>query len=62
VVATENPNLRRERLVRKLTSGDHFGELALIQPNVQRTLTIRCGSDQAKLLALERQAFSRILG
>ena len=48
--------------MRKLTSGDHFGELALINPNEPRTLTIRCGSDSAKLLAIDRLTFNRILG
>ena len=52
----------RERLVRKLTSGDHFGEVALMRDNEIRTMTIRCGSEQAKLLALDRQTFNRILG
>lgn len=54
--------MKKERLVRKLTSGDHFGELALISPDAPRTLTIRCGSERAKLLAIGRQAFNRILG
>jgi cAMP-dependent protein kinase regulator len=48
------PSLKKERLVRKLTSGDHFGELALMKPGELRTMTIRCGSDTAKLLALDR--------
>ena len=48
--------------MRKLTSGDHFGELALINPNEPRTFTIRCGSDSAKLLAIDRLTFNRILG
>ena len=50
-----------ERVIRKLTSGDHFGELALIN-NEKRTLTVKCGSQKAKLLALDRAAFNRILG
>lgn len=50
-----------ERVIRKLTSGDHFGELALIN-NEKRTLTVRCGSDHVKLLTLERKTFNRILG
>ena len=50
-----------DRVLRKLTSGDHFGELALIN-NEKRTLTVKCGSDQAKLLALDRKTFNRILG
>jgi cAMP-dependent protein kinase regulator len=52
----------RERLVRKLTSGDHFGELALLKTEELRTLTIRCGSQNAKLLAISRQTFNRVLG
>lgn len=50
-----------ERIIRKLTSGDHFGELALIN-NEKRTLTVKCGSRKAKLLALDRDTFTRILG
>ena len=49
-------------MVRKLTSGDHFGELALIKPNEVRTLTVRCGSEHAKLLSLDRNSFNRVLG
>lgn len=57
-------NSRREpmsRVIRKLTSGDHFGELALIN-NEKRTLTVKCGSRKAKLLSLDRATFTRILG
>ena len=50
-----------DRVIRKLTSGDHFGELALIN-NEKRTLTVICGSDHVKLLALDRKTFNRILG
>ena len=50
-----------DRVIRKLTSGDHFGELALIN-NEKRTLTVKCGSQKAKLLALDRGTFTRILG
>jgi cAMP-dependent protein kinase regulator len=50
-----------DRVIRKLTSGDHFGELALIN-NEKRTLTVKCGSRKAKLLALDRATFTRILG
>ena len=50
-----------ERVIRKLTSGDHFGELALIN-HEKRTLTVKCGSHKAKLLALDRATFTRILG
>lgn len=61
-VVQQANGMKKERLVRKLTSGDHFGELALISPDAPRTLTIRCGSERAKLLAIGRQAFNRILG
>lgn len=54
--------MKKERLVRKLTSGDHFGELALMKKNEARSMTIRCGSDVTKLLAIDRQTFNRILG
>jgi len=50
-----------DRVIRKLTSGDHFGELALIN-NERRTLTVKCGSLKAKLLTLDRDTFTRILG
>ena len=50
-----------DRVIRKLTSGDHFGELALINQE-QRTLTVRCGSDKVKLLTLDKKTFTRILG
>ena len=50
-----------DRVIRKLTSGDHFGELALIN-NDKRSLTIKCGSDNVKLLTLDRKTFNRILG
>ena len=50
-----------DRVIRKLTSGDHFGELALINDQ-KRTLTVKCGSMKAKLLALDRDTFNRILG
>ena len=61
VIAREK-SATKERMVRKLTSGDHFGELALMNQNEVRTLTVRCGSDKAKLLALDRTSFNRILG
>jgi len=57
-------NYKREpmdRVIRKLTSGDHFGELALLN-NEKRTLTVKCGSRKAKLLSLDRASFTRILG
>lgn len=51
----------QEKVIRKLTSGDHFGELALIN-DIKRTLSIRCGSQKVKLLSLDRASFNRILG
>lgn len=49
-----NSNGTTLRLVRKLAPGSHFGELALMNDNEKRTLTVRGGSDNVKLLALER--------
>jgi len=57
----DKPSKERDRVLRKLTSGDHFGELALIN-NERRTLTVKCGSPEAKLLILDRKTFKRILG
>ena len=48
-------------LVRELKSGEHFGELALIN-NEKRSLSIRVGSDTCSLLRLDRETFIRILG
>ena len=56
-----NKKQKVARVIRKLTSGDHFGELALIN-SAKRTLTVKCGSMKAKLLALDRDTFTRILG
>jgi len=61
-VLAKEKGLTKERMVRKLTSGDHFGELALINPSEVRTLTVRCGSEHVKLLSLDRTSFNRILG
>lgn len=47
--------------VRTLKSGEHFGELALIN-NENRSLSIRVKSNECKLLKLDRETFSRILG
>jgi CRP-like cAMP-binding protein len=46
--------------VRTLESGSHFGELALIN-NEKRSLSVRAKS-KCKLLRLDREAFTRILG
>ena len=48
-------------LVRKLTVGAHFGEIALLK-NVMRTLSVKATSDSLKLLVLSNEAFERILG
>ena len=48
-------------LVRTLESGAHFGELALIN-NEKRSLSIRVKSESCKLLKLDRETFTRILG
>ena len=47
-------------MVRELSTGMHFGEIALIN-NVKRTLSVRA-SNPTKLLGLKRTAFNRILG
>lgn len=47
--------------VRKLKRGDHFGELALIN-NKNRSLSIRTSSLECKLLKLDRETFTRVLG
>jgi len=46
--------------IRTLYKGDHFGELALIN-NDKRSLNIRAKTE-CKLLMLNRDAFTRILG
>jgi cAMP-dependent protein kinase regulator len=56
----EDPS-QGEILVRTLSRGDHFGELALIN-NVKRSLSIKVFSDTCKVLALGREVFNRILG
>jgi CRP-like cAMP-binding protein len=48
-------------LVRTLKTGEHFGELALIN-NEKRSLSIRVSSEKCKLLKLDRETFTRILG
>jgi cAMP-dependent protein kinase regulator len=49
-------------IVRTLSQGDHFGEIALIN-GVRRTLAVRSGLDSTtQLLSLTRQTFTRILG
>jgi len=50
-----------QKFVRSLQKGEHFGELALIR-SIKRTLSVVAQSDTVKILALNRDAFSRILG
>ena len=47
-------------MVRTLTTGQHFGELALLN-NMPRSLTIRAKT-HCRLLKLDRESFTRILG
>lgn len=48
--------------MRSLKTGDHFGELALIN-NQKRSLSIQTSSENGcKLMTLDREAFERILG
>ena len=48
-------------LVRTLGTGEHFGELALIN-NEARSLSIKVRSDKVSLLRLDRDTFIRLLG
>lgn len=51
-----------EKVVRVLKAGCHFGELALIN-NEKRSLSIRvCSEAGSKLLSLDRETFTRVLG
>ena len=47
--------------VRTLGAGAHFGEIALIKGDT-RSLSIRAIAEKTKVLALNREAFTRILG
>ena len=47
--------------VRTLHESDHFGEIALIK-NDKRSLSIRIKSDVCKLLKMDRDTFTRVLG
>ena len=49
------------KFIRTLKTGDHFGELALIN-NEKRSLSIKVRSEAVELLTLDREAFTRILG
>ena len=48
-------------LVRTLGEGEQFGELALIN-NEKRSLSVRVKSLKCRLLRLDRETFTRILG
>ena len=48
-------------LIRELKSGEHFGELALINKE-KRSLSVRVSSETCRLLKLDRETFTRILG
>lgn len=51
----------KDLVVRQLGTGQHFGEIALIK-NENRSLSVKAISDKVKTLALNREAFNRILG
>ena len=50
-----------QEVIRELHPGDYFGELALIESEQKRTLTVKAKSD-CKLLVLNRDTFFRVLG
>lgn len=50
-----------QEVIRELTPGDYFGELALIEQEQKRTLTVKAKHD-CKLLVLNRDIFYRVLG
>mmetsp|Transcript_31856 Transcript_31856/g.28207 ORF Transcript_31856/g.28207 Transcript_31856/m.28207 type:complete len:396 (+) Transcript_31856:5-1192(+) len=50
-----------KEVIRELDPGDYFGELALIESDQKRTLTVKAKSD-CKLLVLNRDTFFRVLG
>ncbi|KAF4740730.1 hypothetical protein FOZ62_009546 [Perkinsus olseni] len=47
--------------VMEYSPGSYFGELALIK-NEPRAATVKAGGSGAKLLALDRRSFKRLLG
>lgn len=47
--------------IRELNQGDYFGELALIEQENKRTLTVKAKCD-CKLLVLNKATFFRVLG
>ena len=48
-------------LIRTLSQGEYFGELALIEHEQKRTLTVKAQTD-CKLLVLNKDTFYRVLG
>lgn len=56
----ENKGRKGFVVVRTLTAGEHFGEIALIR-HEPRSLTVRAKED-CKLLKLDKETFTRILG
>ena len=50
----------KEKFIRYLESGSHFGEVALIN-NINRTVSCRSTAN-SKLLVMHRDTFTRILG
>lgn len=50
-----------QQVIRDLSPGDYFGELALIEQEQKRTLTVKAKTD-CKLLVLNRETFYRVLG
>lgn len=56
----ENKGRKGFVIVRTLTAGEHFGEIALIR-HEPRSLTVRAKED-CKLLKLDKETFTRILG
>ncbi len=51
-----DPDSGEEKLVRNLSVGDYFGEIALINDDSKRTLTVSACED-TKLLAMNRDTF-----
>ncbi|KAF4661017.1 hypothetical protein FOL47_006878 [Perkinsus chesapeaki] len=44
------------------TPGEYFGEIALLKPGEPRKATIKAGDDGCRVLSVDREAFSRVLG
>lgn len=60
VVCLKQQEGQPDKEVRTLGAGDHFGELALIN-NMPRSLGIKA-KGETRLLMLDRDTFTRILG